>query len=189
MKKQLLSVSLVIGALLSLSAFSVLAHDRVVKLRAKLVGAEEVPLVSTPASGDFEARIDSDGSVSYKLSYEGLQGGNTLFAHIHLGQTNVNGGIMVFLCGGGTKPTPCPNQSGTVEGRIEPADITGPTGTGVPAQGISPGDFAEFVGALRNGTAYVNVHTVVSPGGEIRGQVEEVKFRFGHRNDRDDRDH
>jgi hypothetical protein len=187
-KQQLLSVSLVIGLLLALSAFSVSAHDRVVKLRAKLVGAEEVPLVSTPANGEFEARIESDDTVSYKLSYEGLQGGNTLFAHIHLGQFNVNGGIMVFLCGGGTKPTACPNQAGTVEGTIKPADITGPTGTGVPAQGISPGDFAEFVRALRNGTAYVNVHTVVSPGGEIRGQVKVDRSRFGHHDDRDDHD-
>jgi CHRD domain-containing protein len=175
MKKQLSTVSLVIGPLLALSAFSASAHDGV-KLRTKLVGAEEVPVVSTKATGNFEARIDSDGSVSYKLSYEGLEGGNTLFAHIHLGQLSVNGGIMTFLCGGGGKPA-CPNQSGTVEGTITATDIIATA----PTQQFPAGAFDEFVRALRNGTAYVNVHTEASPGGEIRGQVENNNGRHdGH---------
>ncbi len=180
MKKQFTYVSLIIGSLLALGAFSVSAHDGF-KLRARLTGLQEVPVVSTQASGDFEARIESDSSVSFKLSYEGLEGGNTLFAHIHLGQRSVNGGVMTFLCGGGTKPTPCPNVSGTVEGTITPADILGLATQQVPA-----GAFDEFVRALRNGTAYVNVHTVASPGGEIRGQIRtDFGRHFGH-NDRDD---
>lgn len=175
MKKQLSTVSLVIGVLLALSVFTVSAHDGV-KLRAKLVGAEEVPVVSTQANGEFEARFEPDGTISYKLSYEGLEGGNTLFAHIHLGQQSVNGGVMTFLCGGGTKPTPCPNISGTVEGSISSADILGLATQQVPAAG-----FDEFVRALRNGTAYVNVHTTASPGGEIRGQVKDNNGRHnGH---------
>lgn len=178
MKKQLSTVSLVIGSLLALSVFSASAHDGV-KLRAKLVGAQEVPVVSTQATGDFEARIDSDGSVSYKLSYEGLEGGNTLFAHIHLGQRSVNGGIMAFLCGGGNKPA-CPSPSGTVEGTITATDILGLATQQVPA-----GAFDEFVRALRNGTAYANVHTVASPGGEIRGQIRDDNGRHNGHDRRD----
>jgi hypothetical protein len=175
MKKHLSNVSVVIGLLFALSAFSVSAHDGV-KFRTKLVGAQEVPVVSTKASGEFEARIESDGSVSYKLSYEGLEGGNTLFAHIHLGQRSVNGGVMTFLCGGGTKPTACPNGSGTVEGTITASDILGLATQQVPAAG-----FDEFVNALRNGTAYANVHTTASPGGEIRGQIRADNGRHnGH---------
>jgi CHRD domain len=175
MKKPLLNVSLFIGLLLALSVFTASAHDGN-KLRASLSGKQEVPVVSTQASGDFEARIESDGSISYKMSYEGLEGGNTLFAHIHLAQKGVNGGVMTFLCGGGTKPTPCPNVSGTVEGTIVAADILGLATQQVPA-----GAFEEFVRALRNGTAYVNVHTQASPGGEIRGQVRNDNGRHrGH---------
>lgn len=180
MKKQVSTVSVVLGLLLALSAFSASAHDNV-KLRAKLVGAEEVPVVSTQASGDFEARIEADGSISYKLSYEGLEGGNVLFAHIHLGQPSVNGGIMVFLCNNtatGPVPQACPGPSGTVEGTIRAADVLGLT-----TQQVTAGGFDEFVRALRNGTAYVNVHTTASPGGEIRGQVEVNRGR------RDDHDH
>jgi hypothetical protein len=176
--KKPLAVSLVIGLVLAAGAFSVSAHNGF-KLRATLVGTQEVPVVSTQASGEFEARFEDDGTLSYKLTYEGLEGGNTLFAHIHLGQRSVNGGVMTFLCGGGTKPTPCPNQSGTVEGSIAAADILGLATQQVPTMG-----FDEFVRALRNGTAYANVHTTASPGGEIRGQI-----RLDNRRDHDNRDH
>ena len=171
MKRQLSNVSLFIGLLLALSVFTASAHDGD-KLRAKLSGRQEVPVVSTGASGEFEARVESDGSISFKMSYEGLEGGNTLFAHIHLAQKNVNGGVMTFLCGGGTKPTPCPNVSGTVEGVIAATDILGLATQQVPA-----GAFDEFKRALFNGTAYANVHTQASPGGEIRGQVREDNGR------------
>jgi CHRD domain len=182
MNKQFRNVSVVVGALLALSVFPASAHNGT-KLRAKLVGVEEVPVVSTRASGEFEARIDSDGSVSYKMNYEGLEGGNTLFAHIHLGQSSVNGGVMTFLCGGGTKPTPCPNVSGTVEGTIAATDIQ----VIVPQQ-IPAGGFDEFLRALRNGTAYVNVHTQASPGGELRGQIEVDNGRHRGRDRHDDDD-
>jgi hypothetical protein len=46
------------------------------------------------------------------------------------------------------------------------ANVIGPTG-----QGVSPGEFAEFVQALRAEAAYGNVHTTRFPAGEIRAQV------------------
>jgi hypothetical protein len=169
MKKQLPNVSLIIGLLMALSAFSVSAYDGD-KVRARLVGTQEVPAVSTGASGDFEARIESDNSVTFKLSYEGIEGGAVLQAHIHLGQQNVNGGVMAFLCGG-PKPA-CPASPGTVEGTIKAADILGLATQQLPAGGLE-----EFVRALQNGTAYANVHTAASPGGEIRGQVRDDNGR------------
>src|SRR5262245_45698372 len=188
MKKQLWYVSVVIGLLLAVGAFAVSAHDNDNRVRARMSPSQEVPAVSSQASGDFEARIE-DNSVTFKMSYEGLEGGNTLFAHIHLGQRSVNGGVMTFLCGGGTKPTPCPNVSGTVEGTITAADIL-TTGANPPgSQQLPAGAFDEFVSALRNGTAYVNVHTVASPGGEIRGQVRVDNGRHRGHDDHDDHDH
>jgi hypothetical protein len=176
MKKQLSYVSMAIGLLLAVGAFSVSAHDRDDKVRCRVTGAQEVPAVSTQASGEFEARIEDD-HVTFKFTYEGLEGGNALFAHIHLAQKSVNGAVMTFLCGGGTKPTACPGPSGTVEGTITAADIL----ASPAAQQVPAGAFDEFVRALRNGTAYVNLHTTASPGGEIRGQVRSDNGRHrGH---------
>ena len=36
---------------------------------------------------------------------------------------------------------------------------------------MGPGEFGELVRAMRAGATYVNVHTNLSPGGEIRGQI------------------
>jgi len=169
MKKQLWYVSLVIGLLLAVGAFAVSAHDRDDKVRARLTGKQEVPVVSSQASGDFEARIETD-SISFKLSYDGIEGGAITQAHIHLGQRSVNGGVMVFLCGG---PRPaCPASPATVEGTITGADIIALGTQQIPAGTVdAAGAFNELVRALRNGTAYANVHTATSPGGEIRGQI------------------
>jgi hypothetical protein len=142
------------------------------KLRSDLKGFEEIPTLSTPGRGEFEARVSHDGqSVEWELEYENLESDVTQ-AHIHLGARAFNGGIMVFLCSNLTDPAPppgtlpCPVPSGRVEGRFTAADIIGPAG-----QGISPGEFEESIRALRAGATYANVHTVDRPGGEIRGQI------------------
>jgi CHRD domain len=136
-----------------------------------LTGYQENPDVSSTGTGSFTATIDDDAqTISYEFSFSGLEGGNSLFAHIHFGKRAVNGGVSAFLCGGGDKPA-CPATEGTVTGVIDAADVVGPAG-----QGIEAGSFAELVAAMRAGHTYVNIHTPRWPGGEIRAQI----------NDRDD---
>ena len=136
-------------------------------LKASLDGGQEVPAISTTGTGSLELRIDDEAAtIDYDLSYENLEGTTTSASHIHLGQPNVNGGVSVFLCGGGGKPA-CPATSGTVSGTITPADVIGPAG-----QGIAPGEFAELLNVLRQRLTYVNVHTNKHPGGEIRGLIQ-----------------
>lgn len=136
--------------------------------RARLDGDHETPSISTRATGEFRARLNAAGDeLSYELTYSGLEGGNTLFAHVHLGQTGVAGGVMFFLCGGGGKPA-CPNGEGTVTGTVNASNVIGPAG-----QGITAGQFDEVIRAMRNGLAYANVHTVTFPSGEIRGQLND----------------
>jgi hypothetical protein len=132
--------------------------------KAKLHGFEEVPVISTEGTGKFKADIDSD-EIDYTLSYRDLEGGNLLFAHIHLGQFTANGGVAAFLCGGGGKP-PCPPAPATVSGTITAADVVGPGNQGIPA-----GGFDELVDAIEDGFTYANVHTTQFSGGEIRGQI------------------
>lgn len=145
---------------------------------ASLRPEHEVPAVSSPAEGEFRATLDAaGGALDYELTFSGLQA-NIVQSHIHIAQPNVNGGIMVWLCGTAAAPGPagtqtCP-QSGTITGTITAANVIA-----VTPQGIAPGEFDEFLAALRNGLAYANIHSVQSPGGEIRGQVRRSNGGHG----------
>jgi hypothetical protein len=135
------------------------------EFEARLSGYFENPSISTPAQGRFKAQIRGN-EIRYKLSYSGIDGGDTTAAHIHFADRHVNGGIVAFLCGGGDKD-PCPPTQGTVRGVIDPEDIIGPED-----QGIEPRSFAEAVAAMRAGFTYANVHSTPRfPGGEIRGEI------------------
>jgi hypothetical protein len=141
-------------------------------LRTSLTGYQEDPLVlSTTGAGRFSARVNAAGTeITYRLRYSGTEGAVTQ-AHLHLGGRAQSGGISAFLCtnlGNGPAGTQaCPAAPGTVEGTLDAADVIGPTG-----QGIAAGQFAELVRAVRAGVVYVNVHTSLYPGGEIRGQLD-----------------
>jgi len=142
-------------------------------LRARLAGPHEVPAVISAAHGDFSAKVDDDAqTIEYELSYEGLEGG-VLQSHIHVGQRTAAGGIMIWLCSNLASPPtppgtqPCPAPPATIQGTITAANVVGPT-----TQGVNAGNFADAIAAIRGGLAYVNVHSSVSPGGEIRGQIK-----------------
>jgi hypothetical protein len=136
---------------------------------AKLKGFREAPSISTGASGSVKLWVDADDQViTFRLRFRDLST-PSLFAHIHLGQKDVNGGVSAFFCGGGGKPA-CPtgnDSEAVVSGTIVPTDIVGPAG-----QGIAAGEFDELVHAIKAGVTYANVHSEMFPGGEIRGQIE-----------------
>jgi hypothetical protein len=170
MKKLLFATATVLAF-----APSAFADDN--RIRASLIGYEEVPSVSTAGSGLFNARISPDeGLIEYELSYSRLEG-TVQQAHIHFAQKSVNGSIVIWLCQTAGTPAPaavagltpsCP-QSGTVTGHITAANV-------IPAvtasQRILAGELREVVAAIRAGSAYVNVHTgPLNPAGEIRGQI------------------
>lgn len=141
----------------------------------QLQGFEEVPAIATPAGGSFSAQINqAANTISYELSYTGLQGSITQ-AHIHFGQEGVNGGIVIFLCsnlGNGPAGTQaCPASPGSISGTATAGDVLT-----VAAQGVSAGQMHKVLRAIRGGIAYANVHTTLFPGGEIRGQID---FRRG----------
>ncbi len=166
MLKRCLKLSLLL-ALVGLLPSMAEAQNK--RFKTTLIGFEEVPSLSTTGIGTFDMKIDfGDSGFDYTLSYSGLVG-TVQQAHTHIGQQGVNGGIMVFFCtnlGNGPPGTQACPQSGTISGRITPVDVIGPAG-----QGIAAGEFAEVLKAIRGGVAYVNVHSTVFPGGEIRGQL------------------
>ena len=147
------------------------------QIRALLTGYEETPAaVSTVARGVFLATIDPDGdAINYSLTFNALQAAVTQ-AHIHVGQLSITGSIVIFLCQTSANPDPtnlapqCPQQ-GTVTGRVTAANVIAGS---IATQQLNAGDFAAVVTAIRAGAAYANVHSVLSPGGEIRGQIRTV---------------
>ena len=135
---------------------------------AKLVGDNEVPPTASTATGTFHMEIDNSTStptINFTMTYAGMSG-NPTFSHLHFGQVNVAGGIMIFLCGGGGQPN-CPAAtSGTFSGTITSANVTGPTN-----QGVSVGDLVTALEAVLEGESYANIHSAKFPAGELRGQV------------------
>jgi hypothetical protein len=170
LKVGLILLAMTLMAVLAPNRFNVRAEraDDGLTYSARLSGFGEVPPKLANGSGKFNGTLSDDGtSISWTISWTGLTG-PALQAHIHFGQTQVNGAVVVFFCGGGGRPA-CPdgpNHSGTVTGTWTAADILA-----VPGQNVPPGDFAGFLRFLNAKEGYANIHTQLFPGGEIRGQV------------------
>jgi hypothetical protein len=156
-------------AMLAADSYAAAAGGKKIVHADTLTGYQE----STPAAvsspngtGSFTATID-DTTISFELRYSGL-GTPATVSHIHFGNRNTNGGVSVFLCGGGGRAA-CPAGTGgevVVTGTITPNDVVGPA-----AQGIAAGEFDELIGAMFAGVTYANVHTTAFPNGEIRAQL------------------
>jgi hypothetical protein len=125
-------------------------------------GREEVPPNDSRGRGTATFELSDDGtSLTYRLIVANLE--DVTQSHIHIAPAGVNGPVVVFLFGfvaGGV------TQNGVLaEGTITQANLIAR-----PAIGFG-GTMAELLAAMRSGNAYVNVHTVALPGGEVRGQV------------------
>lgn len=118
-----------------------------------LSGAEEVPPITTSATGSFQWKLDGQ-TLSYVLK---ASGAGLTMAHIHLGDKGANGPVVAFLFG--------PNAAGVnaidAGGTISVAQLSGPLA----------GDMAGFITALEKGGLYVNVHSIDRPAGVLRGQI------------------
>jgi hypothetical protein len=128
---------------------------------ATLTGSQEVPPVSTDASAAAEFGLQSDGTLQFELRATGaiVQARQ---AHVHLGGRGQNGPVVAFLYG----PTIGEDfQAGDLiaSGTLADADI-------IARPNFTP-TVATLVERMRQGRAYVNLHTSANPGGEVRGQV------------------
>jgi hypothetical protein len=170
-----LQLVLALGVVSLLTAVGVAVATGGSELRERLTGYEEVPALSTPANGEFQAHVSRlSETITYELSYRGFESDVTQ-AHVHFGARATNGGISVWLCGNPSAtitPPPgtpaCPLREGTVTGELGRNDVVGPAG-----QGISAGEFDELVDAIRAGVTYANVHSMTRGGGEIRAQLAD----------------
>ncbi len=117
--------------------------------RAQLAGANVVPPVTSPASAEAVAVIDTVSEVlTFAVHLEGLAAGNTVTAaHIHLGSAGTNGGIVHTLYAG----TPVFDNTSPITGAIQ---LT-----------------TQEMNDLMSLDHYVQVHTTQYPGGELRAQL------------------
>ena len=174
---------LVAAAFVVVGSGIVFTDDGGSNFRLRLRGLDEVPVISTTGHGTFRAKINKDETaISWELTYADLEGA-VQQSHIHFGPPNNTGGISIFLCSNlgngpvGTQACPMPPLEGRVVGESDATDVIGPL-----AQGIEPGALAEIIAAIKDGKAYVNVHSAKWPAGEIRKQFpSDGDDHGGHR--------
>jgi CHRD domain len=109
-----------------------------------LTGAQEVPPVTTTATGQAWFRVVENNVLYSKVSVANLEATDALTAaHIHTGATGVNGPVLIPLA-------------------ASAADFGVTKTTSLSASQYD---------ALVNNRLYVNVHTTLFPAGKIRGQL------------------
>ena len=156
-----------IGAVLAVAAlaFSTMVASQPVEADqqkhfvAPLSGSEEVPPVPGNGTGVATFKVGDNGSwIQYRLIVANIE--DVTQSHIHLAPAGTNGGVVAFLFGfvsGGVT-----SNGVLATGTITDGDLVG------ALDGMT---IADLVAELASGNAYVNVHTVANPGGEIRGQI------------------
>jgi len=136
-------------------------------------GTQEFPPNASAGFGTGVLTLDTTlNLLTFNISFGGL-GSNVVDAHIHccVG-VGVNTGVAIgFLSTG----FPVGVTSGSY---IHTFDLTNPSiytaafiaGSG----GTVEGDRVRLINALFAGQSYLNIHTQIFPGGEIRGQVNPI---------------
>ena len=121
---------------------------------ANLSPANEVPAKTTTGTG-VATFVDLGTEIDWTLTLSNMTG--VTASHIHgPAAAGVNSGIMINLF--------LPNvATPTVNGVVAHGTITNANNANVSLDSLRT--------LFNNGNAYVNVHTTVNPGGEIRDQV------------------
>jgi hypothetical protein len=110
--------------------------------KVTLSGAQEVPPVTTNATGSGTIVIGADKSVSGSVTTSGVAG---IAAHIHMGAVGKNGPVIVPM-------TKTSDNEWTIQAGAKLTD--------------------EQYASFKAGDLYVNVHSAANKGGEIRGQLK-----------------
>jgi len=129
------------------------------RFRAILNGRNEVPPVRTISTGNASFLLNAAGDrLSFTLIVRNIN--RVTQGHIHLGARGVNGPIVAFLFG--PSKFGISVRRGVIRGTLTRSDLVGP---------LRGKTIRDLVREFERGNAYVNVHTIQHPNGEIRGQV------------------
>jgi hypothetical protein len=138
MKTNQTTIKVLVGLCFGIASLTVYAQS----MKVTLAGSQEVPPVTTSASGTGSIMVSPDGSVSGSVTTAGVDG---TMAHIHEAPMGQNGPVIV------------------------PFTKTADSMWSVPA-GAKLTDAQ--LQSLKSGNLYINVHSAANKGGEIRGQLK-----------------
>jgi hypothetical protein len=149
-----------IAAAALLLGMSAQAQAQTVRLTTVLSGGNEAPnLILTGASGTAEVFVNmATRDVTYTIRIFNIPSGTTA-GHFHVGGPGLAGPIVVNL-----SPPPQISNDYVLSGTVNASNLTAR-----PEQGVR--DWEDFIQSLIGGQTYLNIHTNVNPGGEIRGQL------------------
>ena len=131
------------------------------RFASTLTGKNEVPPNPSKATGSATFIGSGMGKIlKYKVSVMNID--KVTQAHIHSGRVGQNGPIVVTLF---KSQTPTGLKNGILsQGSITSANLEGP---------LKGKQISDLITLIKNGGAYVNVHTQMNPNGEIRGQISK----------------
>jgi len=154
----------VAATIVVLGAATATAHAQIIQFTANLSGANETPApgVLTGAFANATVTLDlATGRVTWSIDVFNMPSG-TNNAHFHVGGPGLAGPTVVNIAF-----PPNISNDYNLSGSATAANLT-PRND----QGIRSWD--DFIQALMGGQTYLNIHSAVNPGGEIRGQVIRV---------------
>ena len=128
--------ALVLGV--GIASFGVSAQS----MKVSLTGSQEVPPVTTSASGVGSIMVAPDGSVSGTITTMGMEG---TMAHIHEAPMGQNGPVIVPFSKTAENVWSAPAGAKLTEAQIQ---------------------------SLKSGNLYLNVHSATNKSGEIRAQLK-----------------
>jgi hypothetical protein len=154
------TVKLVLYAAFAVVLATTLAAAAAPTFKAALAGTQEVPAVTTTAEGEAAFELGEYGKeLTFVLTVKDIE--NVTAAHIHAGKTGENGGVVVGLFAG-------PKKDGKFSGVLAKGAITDKDLVGA----LAGKTIDDLVKLIKDGGAYVNVHTEKNKPGEIRGQLK-----------------
>ncbi len=135
---------------------------------ADLTGTAERPNpVVTTATGKGTVGFNIDRSrLDAVVTFANLVPANISMAHIHVGTAAEAGQVMFTLY---TRAT-----DGVLTGNGFARNLTSANFTPATSATLNITTYEQALQAIRNGNAYINVHTDAFPGGEIRGQLAAI---------------
>jgi hypothetical protein len=143
-------------------AMATRADAEIIRFTAALSGGQEVPIVLSGAFGNATVTLDTaTQTVSWNIDIWNLPSGINN-AHFHVGSPGISGPTVVNI----PFPATASNEFNLT------GSATSATAGLRPDQGIR--SWEDFVQSLVGGQIYINIHTQVFGGGEIRGQVIRV---------------